>query len=321
MKPTVLITRQIPEIATELLKPHVNIEQWPHEAPMLPHVLLDKVRHVDAILSCLTEKITEQVLMAAGPQLKIVANYAVGFDNIDLAAAERHHVAVSNTPGVLTEAVAEHTIALMFAVARQVVAGDQFMRAGKYEHWLPLGFLGPQLWGKTLGVVGLGRIGTWVAEMAVGGLKMKAMYTSPHRDEEVEMRLGLRRRELDTLLKEADVISIHTPLTKETTHLIGRRELALMKPAAILVNTSRGPVVDEAALIEALESKQIAGAGLDVFEHEPKISARLRHLPNVVLTPHIASATIEARTAMAEIAAKNILAVLSGKAPLNPVKN
>ncbi len=319
-KPTVLITRQIPSVATELLKPHVAIEQWAHEAPMLPHVLLDKVRHVDAIISSVSDQMSDAVLTAAGTNLKVVANYAVGYDNIDLAAAERWQIVVTNTPGVLTEAVAEHTFALMLAVARRVVEGDQFMRDGKYEYWLPLGFLGPQLWGKTLGVVGLGRIGSWLADMASSGLRMKILYSGPRRDEEAEMKFGAKHRELDTLLKEADIVSIHTPLTKETHHLIGGRELKLMKPTAILINTSRGPVVDEAALIEALESKSIGGAGLDVFEHEPKISAHLKRLSNVVLTPHIASATNEARVAMAEIAAKNVLAVLAGKPPLTPVK-
>ena len=300
-KPTVLITREIPDIATELLKPHVALDQWPHEAPMLPHVLLDKVRHVDAIIPSITDHVTDAVLAAAGPQLKVVANYAVGFDNIDLKAAEARHIVVTNTPGVLTEAVAEHALALTMAVARRVVEGDQFVRAGKYEYWLPLGFLGPQLWGKTLGVVGLGRIGSWLAGMASNGLKMKILYASHHRDETAEMQFAAKHRELDTLLKEADVVSIHTPLTPETHHLIGPRELKLMKSTAILINTSRGPVVDEAALADALESHTIAGAGLDVFEHEPKVSARLKRLPNAVLTPHIASATNEARVAMAEI--------------------
>ena len=319
MKPTVLITRQIPDVATKLLKSVVDIDQWTKESPMPRHVLLDKVRHATAILPCLTEKI-DSTVFAASPQLKVVANFAVGYDNIDLEAARRHNVVVTNTPGVLTEAVAEHTVALMFAVARQIVAGDQFVRAGKYEYWLPMGFLGPQLWGKTLGVVGLGRIGGWVAQIAAGGLRMKVIYSSPERDEDLEFRLGIKRHELDVVLKESDIVSIHVPLMPLTHHLIGKRELKLMKPSAYLINTSRGPVVDEAALIEALENKTIAGAGLDVYEHEPKIPSALRKLPNVVLTPHIASSTVEARNAMAEIAAKNILAVLAGKAPLNPVK-
>ena len=318
-KPTVLITRQIPELATKLLSPVAHIDQWAHEAPMARNVLLDKVRHVDAILSCLTEKIDEQLFHAAGPQLKIVANYAVGFDNIDLDAARKHNVVVTNTPGVLTEAVAEHALALAFAVARRIVEGDQFVRTNQYHHWLPLGFLGPQLWGKTLGIVGLGRIGSWVAEMAVGGFKMKVLYANPIRDEALELRLGVKHVELDTLLKQADVVTLHTPLMKATHHLIGHRELALMKPSAILVNTSRGPVIDQVALTHALATKQLFGAGLDVFEDESNIPAALRKLPNVVLTPHIASATLEAREAMADIAAKNILAVLAGHPPMNPV--
>jgi glyoxylate reductase len=315
------VTRQIPDRAIELLTPHAEIDQWPKERPMLRHELLGKVAHASAILSCLTERIDEPVFRAAGPQLKIVANYAVGFDNIDLDVARQHGVAVTNTPGVLTEAVAEHALALIFAVARRVVEGDAFVRAGRYEHWLPLGFLGPQLWGKTIGIVGLGRIGGWVAEMAVNGLRMMALYAGPHRDRDLELRLGLRHVELPTLMKQSDVVTLHTPLTEQTHHLIGRRELALMKRTAILVNTSRGLIVDEAALTDTLSARQIFGAGLDVFEHEPTVSAALRKLPNVVLTPHIASATHEARTAMAEIAAKNILAVLAGKPPLNPVRD
>ena len=320
-KPSVLITRKIPAIATELLAPHVTIEQWAGEAPMTRAQLLDKVAGVAAILSCLTEQIDAQVFAAAGPQLKVVANFAVGFDNIDLDAARAHGVTVTNAPAPeVSTAVAEHTLALILATARHIVAGDQFVRAGDYHDWLPLGFLGLELRGKTIGVVGCGRIGGALLEIAVKGLGMKGLYANLHKDEALETDLGVERHELDTVLKQSDVISLHVPLMKSTHHLIGHRELGLVKPTAILINTSRGPVVDQVALVHALQTNRLAGAGLDVFEDEHHVPADLRHLPNVTLTPHSASATIEARTAMAKLAAENALAVLAGKPPLNPVK-
>ncbi len=321
MKPTVLITRKIPEIATDLLIPHVTIEQGTQDGPMDRAALLDRVRHVAAIIPCLTERIDQQVFAAAGPQLKVVANFAVGFDNIDLDAARAHGVTVTNAPAPeVTTAVAEHTMALILAVARQLVAGDQLTRAGEFHDWLPLGFLGMGLRGKTLGIVGCGRIGSAVMRIAVKGFGMEGLYVNLHRDESLEAECDVTHHELDTVLKRADVISLHVPLTRTTHHLIGHRELGLVTPTAILINTSRGPVIDQPALVHALETKRIAGAGLDVFENEHLVPAALRHRTNVTLTPHIGSATLEARMAMAKLAAENILAVLAGKPALNPVK-
>ncbi len=318
-KPIVVITRPIPEPAHHLLSKKYIVRSNKVNKVLHKKALLRHVAGASAILSVIPDQITSDVLDAAGQQLKIVANFAVGFDNIDVEAAKARNIIVTNTPGVLTEAVAEHTLALMFACARRISEADTFMRAGRYKQWEPLGFLGPQLWGKTIGVVGLGRIGSWVAEIAHTGLGMEVIYYDLERNDELEMRTGAIYHELPTLLARADVVSIHLPLLPSTRHFIGAPELRLMKKTAILINTSRGPIIDEAALVTALKRQQIWAAGLDVFEHEPKLTTGLRELPNVVLTPHTASATIEARHAMSKIAANNILAVLTGRAPLNPV--
>lgn len=315
----ILLTHRIPENGLALLREAGEIDVWEHEAVMPRDEILRRVKDADAIVSMVTDKMDSEVFEAAGPQLKVVANYAVGFDNIDVREAERRGIVVTNTPGVLTQAVAEHALGMMIAVARRIVEADDFTRAGKYKGWMPLGFMGQSLWGKTLGIVGVGRIGTWMAEAAHRGLNMKILYTDVHHDDELELKESATYHSLDVLLKQSDVVSIHVPLLEKTRHLIGAHELRLMKPTAILLNTSRGPVVDEAALYHALKAGKLFGAGLDVFEAEPKLYPGLAALPNVVLTPHIASATIEAREAMAEIAANNIRAVLRGTAPLNPV--
>ena len=282
--------------------------------------LLEKVKGVDGILSLLTDKMNAEVMDAAGPQLKIIANFAVGIDNIDLKDAAAHNVIITNTPEVLTESVAEHAIALMFALAHRIVESDQFMRDGKYVGWAPMLFLGNDLVGKTLGLVGLGRIGADVAKRMNDGFGMKIVYYDAKRNEELEKKYNLEYKDLDSLLKESDFISIHVPLMPATKHLIGEAQLKMMKKTAYLINTSRGPVVDEAALVEALKSGEIKGAGLDVYEAEPKAAPGLVDLPNTVLTPHTASATVETRGAMSELAAKNIIAVLKGEAPITPVK-
>jgi glyoxylate reductase len=315
----IFLTHKIPDKGIELLKKAGKLDIYDGKQAIERTELLKRVRGVNAIVSMLTNHIDAELFDAAGPQLKVVANYAVGFDNIDVREANKRGIAVTNTPGVLTEAVAEHTLGLMFAVGRRIVEADNFTRKGKYKGWMPLGFLGQSMWGKTLGVIGLGRIGTWFAEAAHRGLNMKIMYTDIQHDEELETKIDAKYHKLDSILKEADVISIHVPLLESTHHLIGERELSMMKPNAILINTSRGPVVDEKALYQALKDNKIFGAGLDVYEHEPKIYRGLDKLSNVVLTPHIASATNEARTAMAEIAAKNVIAVLKGEKPLNAV--
>jgi glyoxylate reductase len=272
---------------------------------------------MDAIVTLLTDKIDAEVMDIAGPQLKLIANYAVGFDNIDLKAAQERNIVVTNTPGVLTEAVAEHTFALLLAVARRVVEADKFSRANKYKQWEPELLLGTQLKGKTIGIVGLGRIGVDVATIA-RGFGMTPIYYDEIRNKELEKKFDIEFHQFESVLKQADVISLHVPLLPTTKHLIDEDELNKMKSGAILINTARGAVIHEAALIKALQHKQIAGAGLDVFEWEPKISKQLEQLDNVVLTPHIGSATREARDLMSQIVADNVIAVFEKGKPLNP---
>lgn len=321
MKHIVAVTRKIPDAGLKLLESKYEIRMSKIDRVLTALELKKLVSGTSGILSLLTDKIDEGVLAVAGKTLKIVANYAVGYDNIDLAAAKKRKVVITNTPGVLTEAVAEHAITLLAAVARRVVESDKFTRAGRYEGWEPELLLGHEFKGKTLGILGLGRIGSRVAEIAAKGFGMKVIYyDNGNRNRELDNALGSEAASMRKVLTGSDFISIHVPLTAQTRHLIGKSELASMKRTAILVNTSRGPVVDEKALAAALKSQVIWGAGLDVFEFEPEITASLLKLDNVVMTPHTASATIEARSAMAELAAKNIIAVLDGRAPLTPVK-
>ncbi|MEX1997591.1 MAG: D-glycerate dehydrogenase [Candidatus Andersenbacteria bacterium] len=283
--------------------------------------LVTAVQEYEALLLLLTDKVDQPLLAQAGPQLKVIANYAVGFDNIDVAAAQARGIAVTNTPEVLTEAVAEHTVTLLAALARRIVESDSFLRMGKYHGWRPELLLGTGLDNKVLGIVGLGRIGVEVARRAQFGFGMKIAYNDlkPNADFEREFAATYYEH-LDDLLPAVDAVSLHVPLLPATRHLINQERLALMKPTALLVNTARGPVVDEAALVAALQNQTIGGAALDVFEQEPELTPGLVELPNVVLTPHTASATIEARAAMAELAADNIIAVLAGKTALTPVK-
>ncbi len=318
--PKIFVTREIPEVGIDLLKEKGWEVSVGPEGKISREGLLEEVKKVDAILSVLTEKIDEGVMEAAGKQLKIVANYAVGYDNIDVAEAKKRGIMVTNTPGVLTEAVAEHTIALLFGIAERIVEADRFTRAGKYQAWGPKLLLGASIKEKTLGIVGLGRIGSEVARRMQDGFDLKIIYYDLRRNEELEKKYGMEYRELDDLLKEADFVSLHTALTPETRHLINAERLKIMKPTAYLINTSRGPVIDEKALVEALKDKVIAGAALDVYENEPALTPGLVDLENIVLTPHIASATKETRDKMAEMAAKNIIAALEGQTPPNLVK-
>jgi len=268
----------------------------PSEDPYEPEELAHLVVGADGILALLIDRIDMDILRAAGPQLKVVANFAVGYDNIDLRATEQRGVKVSNTPDVLTQAVAEHTFALVLAVARRIVEGDRIVRERRFRRWGPSFLLGMELRGKTIAVVGPGRIGEAVAQIAERGFGMRAL------------RVG--RGPLHAALPQADVVTLHVPLTPETHHLIGALELQAMRQTAILVNTSRGPVVDETALVEALRAGEIGGAGLDVYEHEPEPAGGLVGLDNVVLAPHTASATREARSAMSRLAAENVIAAL-----------
>lgn len=317
----VYVTRQIPDRGIKLLqeKGHeVVVSQ--KEGVLTKEELISALQGqgYSAVLSLLTDKIDKDVLKAAGPECKIFANYAVGFDNIDLAAAKEYSVMVTNTPEVLTQTVAEHAITLMLAIAHRVSEADRFARAGKYTGWAPMLLLGADVSGKILGIVGLGRIGMRVAHHAVRGFGMQVVYYDVHRNEEFEQESGaLFRDNVEDVLKEADFVSVHAPLLDSTRHIINADRLAMMKKSAFLVNTSRGPLIDEAALADALKRRVIQGAALDVFEAEPKIDPGLLELENVLLTPHIASATEETRQKMSELAALNIIAALSGVPPPN----
>lgn len=316
----VYITRRIPEAAIESLREHFEVTVNPHDRVLTREELLAGVKGMDAVLCLLTDTIDSEVLDAAGPQCRIFANYAVGYNNIDVAAATKRGMIVTNTPDVLNDATADLAWALLFAVSRRLVESDRFAREGKFKGWGPMLLLGRDITGKKLGVIGAGRIGFNFARKAKG-FDMEILYTSTKPNEEMEKQLGARFVDKETLLKEADFVSVHVPLTPSTKHYIGEKEFKLMKNTAVLINTSRGPVVDEKALVCALKSGEIWGAGLDVFENEPEIEPELKLLDNAVIVPHIASATIETRTNMGLTAARNIINVLSGGMPetcINP---
>ena len=319
--PNVFLTFEIPQITASMLrKKGYKVVVNSSGKNLTKQELKEVFSEYDAVLTLMTDKIDSEVIDAASPKLKIIANYAVGFDNIDVLEAKRKGIVVTNTPGVAGESVAEHTFALILSCAKKIVIADKFTRSGKYHRWDPMAFMQAQIWGKTIGIVGLGRIGTYVGQIASGGFRMKILYCDVVRAEDFELLTEAQRVDLSTLLRQSDVITIHVPLTEKTQHLIGKEELKLMKESAILINTSRGAVVDEEALIETLSEKKIAGAGLDVYEHEPHVPHGLTTLGNVVLTPHIASATIETREAMARISAENIIAVFEGKNPEGIIK-
>jgi len=312
----VFITRKIPGPAQEMLKAAgFEVVVNSQDRVLSKDQLKKAVAGFDAVLSLLSDHIDGEVMDAVGPQLKIIANYAVGFDNIDITAAKERNIFVTNTPGVLTEAVAEHTFALLMAAARRIVESDRFTKEGKYKQWEPFGFLGPQISGKTIGIIGLGRIGSQVGQIAFGGFRMKILYYDVKRNSEFEMENQAKLSPIDQILPQADFVTLHVPLLPETRHLINESRLKMMKKTAILVNTSRGPVVDENALVDALKNGTIAAAALDVYENEPNLADGLISLPNVILTPHIASATREAREAMSKTAAENIIAALTGTRP------
>lgn len=326
--PVVFITRRIPSEGIELLEEQgYTVKAYGKDQAITRSELLKQVKGVDALLPLLTDKIDEEVMQAAGPSLRIIANYAVGFDNIDLEAAKKYNLPVTNAPAPeVSESVAEHTLTLMLALAHRIVESDTFARSGKYTGWSPSLLVGTDLRNKTLGIIGLGRIGYAVARRAVLGLGMRCLYNTPRRDSAFEKEVGGTLTSLDHLLQESDVISVHVPLLPSTRHLLSTDAFSLMKQTAFLVNTARGPIVDEKALLRALKTKRIAGAALDVFECEPAIDCDLKDrlslaaFPNVILTPHTASGTIEARQAMGRLAAQNIIAVLSGRPPLTPAK-
>lgn len=315
---TIFITRQIPEAGLQILRKNFkNVIVNTKDRNLTHDELVKNVRGVDALLCLLNDKIDAEVIKNMD-KCKVISNYAVGFNNIDIVEATKRGIVVTNTPGVLTDATADLTWALILAVTRRIIEADKFVRKKKFKGWAPMLLLGTELAGKTLGIIGAGRIGTAVG-LRAKGFKMKVLYFNTNRNETLEEEVGAKKVSLDTLLKNSDIITIHVPLTPKTRHLIGEREIKLMKKTAYLINTSRGEVVDEKALIKALKNKRIAGAGLDVFEQEPFVPDELLKLENVVLTPHIGSATFEARTKMAIVAAENIVKVLTGKIPANVV--
>ncbi|MDQ1274429.1 MAG: glyoxylate reductase [Planctomycetota bacterium] len=315
----VFITRKIPEEGINLLKKFCQkVEVNPHDRPLTYDELMQESKGRDAMLTMLSDKMDARLIQEA-TNLKIIANYAVGYDNIDIKAASAKGVVVTNTPGVLTDSTADMAWALLFSVTRRIVEGDKLTRAGKFTGWAPMMLLGGDLVGKTLGIIGAGRIGTAMA-MRSRGWCMKVLYTTQiSRNTVLEEMLGAKRVDLETLLKESDFISLHAPLSEKTKHLIGVKELSLMKRTAYLINTGRGAVIDEEALVYALKNKQIAGAGLDVYEEEPKLKPGLAVLDNIVLAPHLGSATVETRTKMSLMSAENIIAVLKKQKPNNCV--
>jgi len=318
MKPTILVSGHLTDDILSLLAQEYDVRANREDRPMGRADLLEAVAGADGFLSMITDAVDAELLDAA-PRLRVVSNMAVGYNNIDVAAATARGIVVTNTPGILTEATAELAFALILAAARRVVDLDRRTRAGEWTCWAPLLFLSREVSGKTLGVVGLGRIGRAVARRA-RAFGMRVLYHSRSRLEAAEERdLGVEYAEKDELLATADFVSLHVPLSAETRHLIGRRELDLMKPTAYLINTSRGPVVDEAALVEALKARRIEGAGLDVYENEPMLAPGLAALDNAVLLPHVGSATVETRAKMARMAAENLLSALRGERPAHVV--
>ncbi len=319
--PKVFVTGVIPDIGLELLrKKGFSVEVNDSGKDLTKEGLKKVLSEYDAVIPLVNDKLDSEVLKAASPKLKLIANYAVGYDNIDLSAASQKGIVVCNTPGVANESVAEHVFALIFACNKSIIDADKFVREGKYKRWDPNLFLSHQVWGQTIGVIGLGRIGTFVGQIAYGGFRMNVMYYDVKRAEDFELICEARYSTVHEILKEADVVTLHVPLTEKTRHMIGRDELKTMKKSAILINTSRGPVVEEKALVWALKEKVIASAGLDVFEFEPEISKELLALDNIVVTPHIASATFETRETMSRIAAQNVIDVFEGRTPMGLVK-
>ncbi len=316
MKPKVLVTREIAPDAIDRLKRHFAVFANQQDAPISPRQLLAKLKGMDGAVTLPTDLIDDRVL-AGSPQLKIVSNVAVGYNNFDLEAATRRGVMMTNTPGVVDDATADLTWALILSAARGVAFADKTIRAHKWKRWRMMEFLGQDIYGKTIGIIGFGRIGRGVARRAMG-FDMKVLYASRSRaSDAVEQEFRASYVDKRTLLRESDVVTLHVPLSPDTRHYIAAADLAQMKRTAILVNASRGPVIDEKALVAALKAKRIAAAGLDVYEREPALSPGLTQLPNVVLTPHVGSGTYETRRKMSNMAVTNCIAGLTGERPPN----
>lgn len=313
VKPKVFVSRIIPDAGLSRIKQECDAEIWPDLQPPPYAVLRQKLQNCEGLVSLLTDRI-DAALLDAAPRLKVVSNYAVGFNNVDVPAATERGVTIGNTPGVLTDATADMAFCLLIAAARCVVAGHQYTVAGKWKTWEPLGHLGQDLVGRTLGIVGMGRIGHAMAKRCHRGWDMRVLYYDLNRSELAEAELGARQVDMETLLRESDFISLHTDLNEQTRGMFGAAQFKQMKRSAVLVNTARGPLIDSKALADALKAGTIFAAGLDVTEPEPPaMDDPLLKLPNVVITPHIASATTGTRNAMAEICANNLLAGLRGE--------
>lgn len=309
----VFVTRVIPEKGLEMLRQEAEIDLWQEPLPPPYSALVERTRGKDAVLSLLTDRVDATLMDSAGPQLKVISQMAVGFDNIDLEAATARGIPVGNTPGVLTDTTADFAWTLLMAAARRIVEGDKFARAGSWKTWGPVDFLGPDISGATLGIIGFGRIGQALARRAQG-FNMRILYFSRNRHPEAEQEYGAEYSELNRLLRESDFVSLHTDLTRETHHFMNDERLRLMKPSGILINTARGPVVDSEALHRALSSRTIAYAALDVTEPEPIApESPLLTLDNIIITPHIASASFQTRNRMATMAAANLIAGLKGE--------
>ena len=318
MKSGVLISQRIFDEAVAMVRQHFEVDWNQSETPLAPHVLTQRLRDKVGAIILLTDRIDEEVLSHC-PALKILSNVAVGYNNIDVEACIRRRIMVTNTPGVLDDTTADLTWALLLATARRIVESDQYFRSSQWKGWGLMQFLGYDVHHKTLGICGLGRIGQRVARRA-RGFNMKILYTDVvQAPQDIEKELGIRFVDKKTLLSESDFITLHVPLTPQTTHYISGAEFSQIKPTAILINASRGPVVDEKALVQALQEGEIAGAGLDVYEREPEVDPALVQMKNVVLVPHIGSASRETRLHMAMMAAENLVAGLTGKRPPNLV--
>ena len=315
MKPKIFVTRMLPKLVMEKLNEHFIVNVNPKDRALYKEEIKRGTSDCDILLCLLSDTIDSDII-SCNPNLKGIVNYAVGFNNIDIKCATSLNIPVTNTPGVLTETTADMAWALMFSVARRVVESDRFVRDGKFKGWAPKLFLGTDIYGKTLGIIGAGRIGIAVAKRA-SGFNMKVLYSDSN--SEIKNTIKAEKVDLETLLKESDFVSLHVPMLPETKHLVSEKELQMMKDTAILINTSRGAVVDEEMLLKALQGKWIAGAGLDVYENEPKLIEGLIDCDNVVLAPHIASASVETRTNMGFIAVENAIAIWQGKIPLQIV--
>lgn len=317
-QPSVYVTRLLPGGALEFLKHHAHVHVWREDEPPPRDELLRRIEDVNGIISLLTDRIDGKLLSCA-PNLTVVSNMATGYDNVDIKAASERNILVTRTPGVLSETTAEFTIALLFAAARRVAEGDRMVRAGRWKTWGPNVLLGSDVGGATLGIIGLGGIGEAVARRA-RALGMRVLYRSRARKREIEKELGIRYVSLPNLLDRSDYVSLHTPLTPETKHMIGRAQLEAMKKTAVLINTARGPLVDQSALYKALRSGRIAYAALDVTDPEPiEPDDPLLTLDNVLITPHIASASVATRSRMAMLAAENLVQALQGRLPKHAV--